>query len=89
MKQLYSLFFAWKTETDEKADVEAALAVDNMTEEQKFAKAEKEKEEKRQNEEFAKQKALIEFEDKGGFSQVLKDIFNPSDMAAMELDSVY
>lgn len=32
---------------------------------------------------------MIDFEERGGFSQVLKDIFNPSDMAAMELDSVY
>ena len=32
---------------------------------------------------------MIEFKERGGFSQVLKDIFNPSDMAAMELDSVF
>ena len=32
---------------------------------------------------------MMDFEDKGGFEQVLKDIFNPSDLAAMELDSVF
>ena len=32
---------------------------------------------------------MMEFEERGGFSQVLKDIFNPSDLAAMELDSVF
>ena len=60
-----------------------------MTEEEKAAKAEQEKEDRRKREEFERDLALHEFEDKGGFSQVLKDIFNPSDMAAMELDSVY
>ena len=89
MQQLYNLFFAWKTEQDEKIDQEAAQKADNMTEEEKFAKAEQEKEDKRKKEEFERDQALIEFEERGGFSQVLKDIFNPSDMAAMELDSVY
>ena len=32
---------------------------------------------------------MMEFEERGGFCQVLKDIFNPSDLAAMELDSVF
>ena len=60
-----------------------------MTEEQKQAKADAEKEKRRKDEEFERDQALHEFEERGGFSQVLKDIFNPSDMAAMELDSVY
>ena len=32
---------------------------------------------------------LQDFDDRGGFAQVLKDIFNPTDQASMELDSVY
>jgi len=32
---------------------------------------------------------LIEFEERGGFAQVLKEIFNPIDQSSMELDSVY
>ena len=32
---------------------------------------------------------MIEFEERGGFAQVLKDIFNPQDTHSMELDSVY
>ena len=36
-----------------------------------------------------KDQEMIAFEERGGFSQVLKDIFNPSDLAAMELDSVF
>ena len=36
-----------------------------------------------------KEKEMMEFEERGGFSQVLKDIFNPSDLSAMELDSVF
>lgn len=54
-----------------------------------MAKASEDKEDKRKKDEFERDQALIQFEERGGFSQVLKDIFNPSDMAAMELDSVY
>lgn len=32
---------------------------------------------------------LTEFEDRGGFKRVLKDIFNPTDQSSMELDSVF
>ena len=32
---------------------------------------------------------LIEFEERGGFAKVLRDIFNPNDVNSMELDSVY
>jgi hypothetical protein len=32
---------------------------------------------------------LNDFEDRGGFKRVLKDIFNPTDQSSMELDSVY
>lgn len=47
MKQLYSLFFAWKTDADEKADAAALAAVVNMSEEEKTKNDEKAKEEKR------------------------------------------
>ena len=33
MNQLYDLFFSWRTEQDEKIDQEAALQVDNLTDE--------------------------------------------------------
>ncbi len=32
---------------------------------------------------------MIEFEERGGFAKVLKDIFNPTDFSSMELDSVF
>ena len=32
---------------------------------------------------------IYEFEERGGFAQVLKDIFNPNDKHSAELDSVY
>jgi hypothetical protein len=87
MQTLYNLFFAWTADGEVRIDDEDMI--ENLTEEEKWAKAEQEKEDKRKREEFERDQALIEFEEKGGFSQVLKDIFNPSDMAAMELDSVY
>ncbi len=54
-----------------------------------MAKAKQREEERKKKEEFDREQALFEFDQRGGFAQVLKDIFNPSDMAAMELDSVY
>ena len=32
---------------------------------------------------------LIEFEERGGFARVLRDIFNPTDQSSIELDSVF
>jgi len=63
--------------------------VENLTEEEKWLKAKQAEEDRKKREEFEREQALHEFEERGGFAQVLKDIFNPSDMAAMELDSVY
>lgn len=61
----------------------------DIADEDRYAKAEREKEERRKREELERENALNDFEQRGGFSRVLSDIFNPSDMAAMELDSVY
>jgi hypothetical protein len=49
----------------------------------------KEDDEKKKFKDIEKEQALLAFLERGGFSQVLKDIFNPSDMSAMELDSVF
>lgn len=32
---------------------------------------------------------MQEFQDRGGFSRVLNDIFNPTDLKSLELDSVF
>lgn len=32
---------------------------------------------------------MQEFQDRGGFSRVLNDIFNPPDLKSMEIDSVF
>ena len=60
-----------------------------MSEEEIRANAKQKEEDRKKREEFERDQALHEFQERGGFAQVLKDIFNPSDMAAMELDSVY
>ena len=88
MQQLYTLFFAWATEEEDNKD-DAEKDFDQMDEEKRAEEERKEKEKRRKREEFQKEQALHDFEERGGFSQVLKDIFNPSDMAAMELDSVF
>jgi hypothetical protein len=46
-------------------------------------------EEKKKREQLKMDLELIEFEERGGFAKVLKDIFNPIEKNAMELDSVY
>ena len=68
---------------------EQQTVLENLTDEEKQLKAKQKEEERKKREEFERDQALLEFEERGGFAQVLKDIFNPSDMAAMELDSVY
>lgn len=60
-----------------------------MSEEEIKANAKQKEVDRKKREEFERDQALIDFKENGGFAQVLKDIFNPSDMAAMELDSVY
>ena len=40
MQQLYELFFSWATDDDVPPVDEAAIALENMTEEQKIAKFE-------------------------------------------------
>ena len=47
------------------------------------------KEEKKKLQQLKLDQELFEFEERGGFVQVLKDIFNPTDQSSMELDSVY
>lgn len=51
--------------------------------------AEQDKEERKKRQQLRLDQELQDFDDRGGFAQVLKDIFNPTDQASMELDSVY
>ena len=86
--KLYQLFFKWRQESEDMQDInrdDSKL----MTEEDKLEKDKVDLAEEKKLEKLAKEQALIEFKERGGFSQVLKDIFNPADMAAMELDSVF
>ena len=50
---------------------------------------EEEREEKRKKIQLKRDQELLEFEERGGFIRVLKDIFNPTDKAAMQLDLVF
>lgn len=89
MLELYQLFFSWTREDEVHINEEQNNALENLTEDEIKLKAKQKEEDRKKREEFERDQALIEFEEAGGFAQVLKDIFNPSDMAAMELDSVY
>ena len=48
-----------------------------------------EKEEERKRDRLNKEMAMNEFLDRGGFATVLNNIFNPPELASMELDSVF
>ena len=105
MQWLYEYFFDWQQhprlalggdrvavnprvplDREPEGAAEAAPASEQQSEGQT---AEDEKRDRRKREEFEREQDLLLFAERGGFSRVLKDIFNPSDMAAMELDSVY
>ena len=45
--------------------------------------------EKEKRAQLKRDNAMQDFLDKGGFSKVLNDIFNPTDVKSLELDSVY
>ena len=45
--------------------------------------------EKEKRAQLKRDNAMQDFLDKGGFSKVLNDIFNPTDIKSLELDSVY
>jgi hypothetical protein len=47
------------------------------------------KEEKKKAHMVKMDQELHEFEERGGFARVLRDIFNPTDQSSIELDSVY
>ena len=99
-QDLYELFFVWKASQQQ----QQAAGVDMEGKTISLADGEKEgdedikidtrqeeeaKNELRKKEQLKKEQDLIEFEKRGGFVRVLKDIFNPTDIAAMQLDSVY
>ena len=65
------------------------IDAESKTDEQIAEEARKAQQDKDDRLKLKKEREMMDFEDKGGFEQVLKDIFNPSDLAAMELDSVF
>lgn len=82
-RQLYDLFFNWRQGVDaEEKDPEQPtnqLIKDEL----------QEKQERLKRIQLKKDQARQEFQDRGGFTRVLNDIFNPTDMKSLELDSVY
>ena len=95
-KKLYNFFFNWTRDLghpnflSDDATTSHKQAIDfdtdsrngkgNFTDEQ---------EEKRKRLQLKLDQELIEFEERGGFAKVLRDIFNPQDINSMELDSVF
>lgn len=100
--ELYRLFFVWQASTQQQKelgideagnalaqDAEQPIKYDPRRDEEERQKKEDEKEELRKKAQLKRDQDLIEFEERGGFVRVLRDIFNPVDKAAMQLDSVY
>ncbi len=79
---MYQLFFKWDKSDKEKRNL-------NFDDADIRNSVLDEVEEKKKRLQLKLDQELIEFEDKGGFAQVLKEIFNPQDANAVELDSVF
>lgn len=88
---IYNLFFDWKTGDQKREEQQLDEHQDNAStnEEQEHNAAEQDLAEKKMRAQIKLDQELFEFEERGGFPQVLKDIFNPTDQSSMELDSVY
>ena len=78
---MYNLFFGVKNTAQEK---------EKETDSQKDGETiDHDKDERMKKLALKLEQQLNDFEDRGGFKRVLKDIFNPTDQSSMELDSVY
>ena len=101
---LYELFFDWREAQPEKskqkilsqhAQGAGADSKDNAAGDKDDGAGsqqndpEAEKNEKKKMAMFKMSQEMQEFLDNGGFPKVLNDIFNPTDQASMELDSVF
>ena len=100
--ELYKLFFVWQNSTQRQGELglddtgiaasqaqDQPIKYDPRKEEENRQKEEEMREERRKKAQLKRDQDLIEFEERGGFVRVLRDIFNPIDQAAMQLDSVY
>ena len=65
------------------------LRVQMREQDEQGRQAELEREEKKKRDLLKKETAMNDFLDKGGFGTVLNNIFNPPELQAMELDSVF
>lgn len=76
--KLYELFFSWRGARD--LDEEGEVVVKDEKQE---------KGERLKRAQLKRDNAIQDFQDNGGFSRVLQDIFNPTDIKSLELDSVF
>ena len=94
-KDIYNLFFDWNIENTHQKKLEENLSLEEHVKEDGSQNddgqhnAEHDLAEKKMRAQIRLDQELFEFEERGGFPQVLKDIFNPTDQSSMELDSVY
>ena len=95
-QKVYHLLFEWKEGRkdligDDKFDehMKEKDTKDETGSQKDEEDPENDKNEKKKRQQLKLDQELFEFEERGGFAQVLKDIYNPSDQSSMELDSVY
>lgn len=98
-KKIYDLLFDWREfhakgkDLPQDAKDDASQDRPDVKDEAQSAAvdgdSDVDKEEKKKRQQLRLDQELFEFEERGGFAQVLKDIFNPSDPSSMELDSVF
>ena len=95
-QSLYELFFDWQSKKEKQMSKLLEENQQNMADEaidpmnQTFSSnKEQEKLELIKRAQLRRDQAMQEFQDRGGFSRVLNDIFNPNEIKALELDSVF
>eukprot|EP00347_Sterkiella_histriomuscorum_P011953 403370464 len=96
-KKLYTFFFNWSKDLGQPSGSPQMGDESHIQKQMDFdtdsrggkGSINDEQEEKRKRLQLKLDQELIEFEERGGFAKVLKDIFNPQDINSMELDSVF
>lgn len=86
------MFFQWKAQGDKGKSVfddDDEDQPNKMSKDMIAQKEEEERVERIKRAQLKRDQEMQEFQDKGGFSRVLNDIFNPVNLKSMELDSVF
>lgn len=86
-QRLYDLFFVWRGSTGQTALPNEEECESPIT--RSKDQTEEDRIERQKRALLKRDQAMQSFQDRGGFTRVLNDIFNPEDRKSLELDSVF